>query len=317
MADGAQRVAPVGATVRSLMPPVLCLGEALVDLVCERPVADLAEADSFVPHFGGATANVAVTAARHGASVALAGGAGDDAWGQWLHGRLGNEGVDLRFFSLLPEARTPVAFVLLNPAGEPRYTIYGEAIATVVSALADRLEEAVEASSGLFFGSNTLVGEEERTVTMRAREHALALERPVVFDPNFRLHRWRTRAAAGAAANACVPGATLVRCNREEAEVMTGESDPDRAALALCKAGARLVVITLGAAGALLRGELRADVPGVPAHVRSTVGAGDTLTGVLLARLALTGFYPAAIAAGLPEAVSEAARATERWGALP
>ncbi|MDX6668634.1 MAG: fructokinase, partial [Solirubrobacteraceae bacterium] len=58
--------------------PTLCLGEAIVDLVCEHPVADLAEADSFVPHLGGAVANVAVGAARCGAEVALAGGTGDD-----------------------------------------------------------------------------------------------------------------------------------------------------------------------------------------------------------------------------------------------
>ena len=48
----------------------------------------------------------------------------------------------------------------------------------------------------------------------------------------------------------------------------------------------------------------------------STVGAGDVLTGVLLARLANTGFYPPAVAASLPEAVEEAGRACERWGAL-
>jgi sugar/nucleoside kinase (ribokinase family) len=40
--------------------PTLCLGEALVDLMCERPVSGLAQADAFVPHFGGAVANVAV-----------------------------------------------------------------------------------------------------------------------------------------------------------------------------------------------------------------------------------------------------------------
>jgi fructokinase len=40
------------------------------------------------------------------------------------------------------------------------------------------------------------------------------------------------------------------------------------------------------------------------------------LTGVLLARLAATGFYPAAVAAALPEAVAESARACERWAAL-
>src|SRR4051812_43309072 len=29
---------------------ILCVGEALVDFVCERPVASIAEADAFVPH---------------------------------------------------------------------------------------------------------------------------------------------------------------------------------------------------------------------------------------------------------------------------
>jgi sugar/nucleoside kinase (ribokinase family) len=97
---------------------------------------------------------------------------------------------------------------------------------------------------------------------------------------------------------------------------MTGEDDPERAALALLKAGAQMVVITLGAEGAILRGELRLDVPGRPAAVRSTIGAGDVLTGVLLARLATSGFYPAAAAAALSDAVAESAAACERWGAI-
>jgi fructokinase len=72
----------------------------------------------------------------------------------------------------------------------------------------------------------------------------------------------------------------------------------------------------LGREGAILRGELRADVPGVPANVISTMGAGDVLTGILLARLAVSGFYPSAVAAALPEAVEASARACERWGSL-
>ena len=48
----------------------------------------------------------------------------------------------------------------------------------------------------------------------------------------------------------------------------------------------------------------------------STVGAGDVLTGTLLARLALSGFYPSAVAAALVESVRAAASACERWGAL-
>ena len=294
----------------------LCLGEALVDLICERPVASLPEADAFAPHFGGATANVAVIAAKAGGGVALAGGTGDDPWGRWLTDRLGASGVDLTWFAAMEGKQTPVAFVSIDATGEPTYQIYGDAISLALEAVADRLPEAVEQCDGLFFGSNTLVGEHERAFTRAARDRALELGRPVIFDPNLRLHRWRSVTAAAAEANACVPGALLVRCNRAEAEVMTRESDPDAAAAALLKAGAKAVVITLGAEGAILRGAIKADVPGVPARVVSTVGAGDALMGVLVARLSQTGYYAPAIAAALPEAVAEGARACERWGAV-
>ncbi len=202
---------------------LLCLGEALVDLICEEPVDDLAQATAFVPHFGGAVANAAVVAARTGAHVALAGGAGEDDWGQWLRDRLEAERVDLSLFKLIEGSQTPMAVVAVNSAGEARYQIYGETIATVAHALGPHLEQAVEESAALFFSSNTLVGREEQEVTMRARELALELERPVIFDPNLRLHRWSSHADAAASANACVPGALLVRCNQSEAELMTGE----------------------------------------------------------------------------------------------
>ena len=294
----------------------LCLGDALVDLVCERPIQRLAEAESFATHFGGVVANVAVFAARAGARVALAGGAGADDWGRWLRNRLEDEGVDVSLFELIEGRQTPLAVVAVAADGEPAYHVYGGTVTSIVEAIGGRLEQAVLDSAALFISSNTLVGADERELTMRARELMLELERPVIFDPNIRLHRWPSKADAAASCNACVPGALLVRANAAEAALMTGEDDPERAALALVKAGARLVVITLGGRGAILRGELRADVPGVPARVLSTIGAGDALTGLLLGRLALTGFYPPAVAAALGEAVAASARACERWGAL-
>ena len=292
-----------------------------MDLICERPLADVSGADALVPHFGGAVANVAVIAARYGAHVALAGGAGDDAWGHWLLDRLQRERVETSLFELVPGTQTPLATVLIDRSGEPRYEIYGgsgDGVAALSGALGERLEEAVRGSAALLISSATLAGSNESDVTMRARELALSLGRPVVFDPGIRLDRWRSRAEAAASANACVPGALLVCATAGEAALMTGEDDPERAALALLKAGARMVVITLGADGAILRGEHRldVDVDCVPATILSTIGAGDVLTGILLARLATSAFYPSAVAASLPEAVAQAVQACERWGAL-
>jgi fructokinase len=294
----------------------LCLGEALVDLVCERPVASLAEADAFVPHFGGAVANVAVGAARLGAPVALAGGAGDDAWGRWLRDRLAAEGVDTSCFVLDPESATALAFVSVSDGGEPDYLIYGDAIGAGVANARGCLPAAFERAAAVFLASNTLVGEAERYVTLRTRQAAVDSGRHVIFDANLRVHRWPTPTAAGAAARECVPGALLVKCNLDEAYLMTSERDPEAAARTLLTIGARMVLITLGAEGAILRGEVSLDAPAPPVEVVNAMGAGDAVMAVLIARLAASGFYPPAVHAALPDAMRAGAQACERWGAL-
>lgn len=296
---------------------VLLLGEALVDLICERPVTHMSEADAFVPHFGGAVANVAVAASRRGADVALAGGAGDDPWGTWLRDRLESEGVALDWFGLVPGVLTPVAFVTVDLRGEPSYAIYGDTIEAVIEALEGKLDRAVDQCDALFVTSNTLVGERERALTLAARERALAQDKPVLVDPNLRLHRWPEPARAATEARGLVRDAFLVKCNGEEARLLTGEDDPEAAVEGLLAAGAKHAVVTRGARGAVVRGGgMKLDMPGEPAHPISTVGAGDVFMGTVIAGLAATKFYPPAIAAALRDAVVEGARATERWGAL-
>lgn len=295
----------------------LILGETLVDLICERPVASPGEADRFVPHFGGAGANVAITAARAGADVALAGGAGDDTWGRSLRERLAHAGVALDHFALLPGVRTSLAFVTVDAKAEPEFVIYDEGLGAVGEQLGPRLVAAVEDCDAFFFSTGTMVEEGERASTQAAHARALELGLPVVFDPNLRPGRWSNPSRATTVARECVPGAFLVKANREEARLLTGEADPARAAEALLAAGAQTAVITLGGDGALLRGPgLRRDVPGRPADPLNATGAGDAFAGTLLARMAAAAWYPPAIAAGLEEAVAAGALATERWGAV-
>ncbi|WCB91672.1 ATP-dependent 6-phosphofructokinase [Baekduia alba] len=296
---------------------ILCVGEALVDLVCERPVSSISEAGAFVPHFGGAIANVAVTAARRGADVALAGGVGADAWGGWLAERLAAEGVDLTWFDRREDVATPVAFVTVDAEAQPSLTRYGTGSAAAITGLGDRLLEAVDACDALLLSSNTLVGEEERAMTLAARDRALRDGKPVILDPDLRFARWRSRSAAVEVVGPLVERAFLVKCSADEALALTGELDVEAAARSLVAAGAAHVVVTRGGDGALLRGGgLDRDVKGVPARPVDATGAGDAVTGVLLAALARTGFYPASIAAMLPDAMAEGARATERYGAL-
>ncbi|MFL5871209.1 MAG: carbohydrate kinase family protein [Solirubrobacterales bacterium] len=296
---------------------ILCLGEALVDLICERPVANLTDADSFTPHFGGALANVAVAAARAGADSGLAGAAGDDDWGRWLCRRLESEGVDLRFFELLEGELTPIAFASVDSDGEPSFQIYGDAIASAVEAVAPRLEPAIDAATAFVYSSTTLASPGERKATLRAR--ALALERGVrvCLDPNIRPNRWGGDARpAAAASRALVDGSFVVRTNREEALAIAEVDDPREAASVLAEMGAEVAVVTLGAEGAVIRGAVEAEAPSPQVEVVSTLGAGDAFMGTFVAGLAHLGWDATRAAEALEPALQVAAEACTRYPAL-
>jgi sugar/nucleoside kinase (ribokinase family) len=296
---------------------VVCLGEAIVDLICERRGSGIEDADSFRPHFGGALANIAIAAGRAGAPVALAGGAGDDPWGRWLRSRLEHEGVDLRWFSMLRGLRTPIAFVGFKRDGEPEFQVYGEGIEACVRSVADRLPEAIDRASALVFGSNTLVGEPERALTLRARRLADEAGVPVLFDPNLRQHRWEDLDVALELCRGLCDGAFCVRANDAEARAITGTDNPTAAAEELAALGARIAVVTRGADGAVMRGAAAADHGGIEVEVVSTLGAGDAFMGTLAAHLGAAAWDPAGGEAAVAAAVEASARTCTHWGAIP
>jgi sugar/nucleoside kinase (ribokinase family) len=296
---------------------VVCLGEALVDLVCERPVAGLGEAPAFVPRLGGSLANIAIAAARFGAPVEMLGGAGDDEWGRWLRDGIRAEGVGVERFVLMPGAGTSHAFVAVRADGEPAFAFYGDRERPAAHA-EDDLDPALSGEPGvLVVGSDTLLGAAERAVTM----HAVALARGrgwlVVCDPNLRPNRWATREEMLATIRALVAGASVVKCNVHEAEALAGVDGAEAAARALDELGPEVVVVTRGGEGALAVSEgVTEAVGGRDAKVVDTTGAGDSVAGVIAAGLALGADpSPPALAPVLDVAMQTAAGIVAVWGA--
>ena len=178
----------------------LCFGDAIVDLICHRPVSSYDEADAFVPSPGGVISNVAVTAARRGRRGVVRRWRRRRPLGRWLHERLAAERVDLRWFDLAKGHSTAVAFTTVDEHGEPSWDLYGDGVAASLAALDGLLLGAVEETDALLFTSNMLADKDAARLTMAARERALELGRPVVFDPSVRLHRWRNSPSGAAGA---------------------------------------------------------------------------------------------------------------------
>ena len=298
-----------------LAPVILCLGEAIVDLVCEHELAEPGEADEFVPHPGGALANVAVAVQRAGADAALLGGVGDDAWGAWLREKLWQERVDVRWLAAVEDLMTPVAFVTFDWEREPSFAVYGEGISAAMRGASAYVEDAIAASEALVFGSNTLVAEPERELTLRARRTARSHGAHVLFDPNLRPNRWRDLSRAVRICREVIDGALVAHANEWEAREITGKSDPAEAASALCDLGAKLGVVTIGREGAVMRGAASAEIDSPKVEVVSPLGAGDAFMGALAAGLAKVGWDPERGAEALPGAVEAGARACTGWGA--
>jgi fructokinase len=296
---------------------ILCLGETLVDLICEKRVSSFSEVDCFRPYFGGALANVAVAARRTGSEAGLASGVGDDDWGRWVRDRLEREGVDLEHFHLLEGESTPLALATFDRGGEPAFRIYGDSVSAAVEGVEAKLDSAIGGAAALAYGSTTLATAGEGRVTLKARELALAGGARVCFDPNFRPNRWgEDLSRAVAASRELVEGSYLVRANRSEAMLLSNCDDPREAAAQIAGMGATLAVVTLGAEGAVMRGACEAEAPAPEVEVVSTLGAGDAFLGTLLGGLAEADWDASRAGEALEPALAAAAEACTRWSAL-
>lgn len=265
---------------------ILCLGEALVDFVCERPVSSLGEADFFVPRLGGSLANIAVCAARFGGDVAMLGGAGDDEWGRWLKQRVAAEGVGVDGFLLVEGAGTSHAFVAVSEDAEPSFAFYGD-VRRPAAYVGEMLETALGGDPGvLVVGSDTLLGDDERRVTMRATELARERGWEVLCDPNLRPNRWDSRDEMVTVISGLIEKATVVKLNAGEARALTGRESLEAAGGALLELGPARAVITRSGEGALLLSPSSVEsVEGCEADVVDATGAGDCVAGVIAAGL--------------------------------
>jgi ribokinase len=255
---------------------------------------------------GGKGANQAVAAARLGAAVRMAGCCGGDEFGARLRAGLAAEGIDVAGLRAIPGAVSGLALITVDPAGENSI-----AVAPGANGLAGEAEVAAAFAQPC----DVLVLSAE----VPAATLAAALRQA-------RTGRVRTvlnlAPVPGEAAALLAEGPDWLVVNAQEAAAVAGQpaddgpDDPARAqavaaSLAAGPAGGH-VVVTLGAAGAVLAGRSgMAAVPGFAVTAVDTVGAGDAFVGALAVALA-SGLSPAG---AVTAACAAGAAAATRRGA--
>lgn len=300
---------------------LVCLGEALIDLVAEEAGVLLKDAARFVRAAGGAPANVAAGAARLGVSSGFVGKVGADAFGSHLEETLAQAGVDTSRLRRDPLHRTGLAFVSLGPSGERDFLFFRHPSADQYLA-PEELDEAYLAGARiLHIGTLSLVGGPAREATLRALRVAGGAGALRSLDVNLRLDAWPSAARAREVALAAGADVEVVKVSADELEFLAGGVGPAAAAGVMGPA-TRLVVVTRGAGGAdyHLADGRRGSVSGFAVEAIDTTGAGDAFVAGLLAGLSTDPSAladPEALRAVLRRANACGALATLRLGAIP
>ena len=267
-------------------PDVVCFGEALVDLLPDRR-GRLRDCERFEVHSGGAPANVAVGLARLGVRTAFCGVVGDDEFGHLLARKLGEEGVDARL-RFAAEARTGLWFVALDERGDRTFFSPGGLdSADKTISRQDALAAPIPDARWLHCGSSCHIRPEGQRALKAAVQRAAAASVRISFDPNVRVHLWRSLRTLRALCESIFPACTLVKLSEDECETCVGERAPEKAAERLRDLGVGIACITLGERGAIALRDgrwFRSDAPRV--KVVDTTGAGDGFVAGLLSRLA-------------------------------
>lgn len=236
-----------------------------------RPAGTLAPGDSnpgtVTLRPGGVGRNIAHDLRLLGLEVSLVTPIGGDVYASILVDHCQSLGIDLSYAPVFRERRSSAYLYITGETGDMELAISDMALC---SALTPELVAPILPqlrADAVVLDTNLL----PETIEYICDSCPL----PVYADP--------VSAAKAAKLRPVLPRLAAVKPNAKEAECLTGESDPERAALALVDMGARRVFLSLGARGMIAadRGELLR-LPGLAVPVVNSTGAGDAATAAIV-----------------------------------
>ncbi len=290
---------------------VVALGEGMVEFNQTR-----AGERNYLQGFGGDTSNAVIAAARAGARTAYLTRVGDDSFGRDLMGLWQDEGVDASAIESDSEAPTGLYFVTHGPQGhEFSYRRAGSAASRMTPEWVTQGAPAQALRSCRILhvsGISLAISPGARAAVLAAMRMAREAGAQVSLDVNLRLKLWTLeQAREGIAAAMALCDVFLP--SLDDVIALNGLRDPRAVADWGHAAGAGIVILKLGAEGALVSdGQRRETIPARAVQALDATGAGDCFSGNLLARLA----QGDDLLAAARYANAAASLAVQGWGAV-
>jgi fructokinase len=273
---------------------VLCIGEALIDMICTDKGSSLSDGQNFLKKPGGAPTNVAAAIGALGGSVALSAKVGNDPFGKQLNQVMEDFKVDTKHVHLDSNHFTTFAFVSLMLDGERDFVFNRGADAQLT------VEEvaAIDLSNTqiIHFGSATaFLDGPLNAAYYYLLEAAKNAGKTISFDPNYRHLLFGDKQESFIKQSwIYLKQAHFTKLSDEEAMLITGKTTLEEAAADLLANIPGVFTITLGKDGTLLGFDGKTYIiPSIQIMPTDTTGAGDAFVGAVLYQLDFASLNPA------------------------
>ncbi|MHA8065512.1 carbohydrate kinase family protein [Aquirufa sp. ROCK2-A2] len=262
---------------------VLCIGEALIDMICTDKGSPLSDGQNFLKKPGGAPTNVAAAIGALGGQVGLSAKVGNDPFGKHLKEVMASFQVDTQNLILDPSHFTTFAFVSLMLDGERDFVFNRGADAALNLAEIQAID--LSEFSIVHFGSATafLDGPLKESYYFLLAE-AKKKGKIVSFDPNYRHLLFGDKQDTFIEQSLIfLQQADFTKLSDEEAMLITRTQtleDAIHQLLEICKG---VFAITIGKEGTLLglNNETH-KINSIEVKPVDTTGAGDAFVGAVL-----------------------------------
>jgi fructokinase len=265
---------------------ILCIGEALIDMICTDTGTSLSEGQHFLKKAGGAPTNVAAAIAALGGEVELAAKVGADPFGKHLIDVMKSFGVTTKWIFRDEHSFTTFAFVSLMEDGERDFYFNRGADGQLSCEEVDAIN--LDNVSIAHFGSATgFLPGPLQAAYQNLLQKALQKNIFISFDPNYRHLLFKNNIETFVDQSwSFLNNCHFFKLSEEESMLITGKLTVKDAAEVLLHRTSAVFAITLGKEGTMLGYKNETEIiSSIKVKPVDTTGAGDAFVGAVLYQL--------------------------------
>ena len=265
---------------------VICIGEALIDMICTDKGSSLSDGQNFLKKPGGAPTNVAAAIGALGGEVSLSAKVGNDPFGRQMISVMQDFNVNTTHVHMDSKTFTTFAFVSLMLDGERDFVFNRGADAELTEVEVAAIDLA--GVNIVHFGSATaFLSGPLNAAYYSLKDRAKKDGKIISFDPNYRHLLFGDKIPSFIKQSMIfLKEADFTKLSDEEAMLITETESLEEATEALLDICPGVFAITLGKEGTLLglAGKTYI-IPSIPVKPVDTTGAGDAFVGAVLYQL--------------------------------